>query len=67
MVISIARDTTMRFAKQSTWRVVQDNKFTPAKKRKHIGRLADMDENDSVTEHQYSSHLALKKMMLKIL
>ena len=38
----------MSFAKQSTWRVVQDNKLTAAKKRKHIGRLAGMDENDSV-------------------
>ena len=28
--------------------MVQDDKFTAAKKRKHIGRLADMDENDSV-------------------
>ena len=44
----VARDTTMSFAKQSTWRVVQDDKFTAAKKRTNIGRLADMDENDSV-------------------
>ena len=44
----VARDTTMSFAKQSTWRVVQDNKLTAAKKREHIGRLADIDENDNV-------------------
>ena len=44
----VARDTTMSFAKQTTWRVVQDNKFTAAKKRERIGRLADMDDNDNV-------------------
>ena len=41
----VARDTTMSFAKPSTWRVVQDSKFTAAKRRKTVARLADMEED----------------------
>ena len=46
----VARDTTMSFARRSTWRVVQYSKFTAAKKRKGILRLADIDEVVDRTE-----------------
>ena len=41
----VARDTAMSFAKQSTWRVVQDIKFTAAKKRKNVARLVYVQED----------------------
>ena len=63
----VARDTTMSFAKQWTWRVVQDNKFTAAKIANSLGASQTWMRMTAWTEQQYSSHLTLKKMMLKIL
>ena len=44
---AVARETTMSFATRPLWRLIHDESFTAAKRRKHLGRLDAVPEEEA--------------------